>query len=39
MVEPSIVGELVVQELVALEKEDKLGVGTPERGMAYDTFK
>jgi len=39
MAEPSIVGELGVRELVALEQEDELGAGTPERGMAYDTFK
>ena len=39
MAEPSIVRELGVRELVALEQEDKLGAGTPERGMAYDTFK
>ena len=39
MAEPSIVRELGVRELVALEQEDELGAGTPERGMAYGTFK
>jgi len=39
MAVPSIVGELGMRELVALEQEDELGAGTPERGMAYGTFK